>query len=157
MRLEFHALPSEAVETIHHTGLDSYGNPVERHPLAEAGGVPCRHCLCHVPEGTPYLTLAHRPFQTRNPYSETGPIFLCAEECERAQPAPEPPAMLQAEAYILRGYSTDERIIYGTGKVTPRNEIVDYATSLLTRPDVAFVDLRSASNNCFLCRIHHAE
>lgn len=157
MRLEFHALPSEVVETIHRTGLDSYGNLVERHPSAEAGSVPCRHCLSHVPDGAPYLILAHRPFQTRNPYSETGPIFLCAEECRRAQTSPEPPAMLQAEAYILRGYSADERIIYGTGAVTLRSQIIDYATSLLARQDVAFVDLRSASNNCFLCRIHRAE
>lgn len=157
MRLEFHALPSEVVETIHRTGLDSYGDPVERHPRAEASGMPCRHCLCHVAEGQPYLTLAHRPYQTRNPFSETGPIFLCAEKCRRAEPAPVPPAMLQADAYILRGYSAAERIVYGTGAVTPRSQLVDYAARLLARPDIAFVDLRSASNNCFLCRIHRAD
>ncbi|KXF91006.1 DUF1203 domain-containing protein [Phaeobacter inhibens] len=156
MRLEFHALPSEVVETIHRTGLVSYGDPVERHPSAEEGGMPCRHCLQNVPAGKPFLALAHRPFQGRNPFTETGLIYLCAEPCARATPAPTSPQVLQAEAYILRGYSPEERIIYGTGAVTPRRQLVDYAAELLNCPDIAFVDLRSASNNCFLCRIRRA-
>ena len=156
MRLEFHGLPSADVETIHRTGRDSYGDAVERHASAEEGGMPCRHCLQNVPAGQPFLALAHRPFQGRNPFTETGPIYLCDPQCTRADPAPEPPGFLDAPKYILRGYSADERIVYGTGAVTPRAELTAYASQLLTRDDIAFVDLRSASNNCFLCRIYRA-
>ncbi|ATF19109.1 DUF1203 domain-containing protein [Phaeobacter gallaeciensis] len=156
MRLEFIGLPSAAVETIHRTGLDSYGDPVERHPCAEEGGMPCRHCLQNVPAGKPFLALAHRPFAGRNPFTETGPIYLCDPICAPATPSPEVPAFLTAPQYILRGYSPDERIIYGTGAVTPHADLIPYAAELLSRGDIAFVDLRSASNNCFLCRIRRA-
>jgi hypothetical protein len=54
---------------------------------------------------------------------------------------------------LVRGYSTDERIVYGTGSVVPSDRIAATAASLLARPDIAFVHLRSASNNCFQCRI----
>ncbi|ATG34922.1 hypothetical protein PhaeoP23_00759 [Phaeobacter piscinae] len=157
MKLHFFGLPSAAVEAIHRTGLDSYGDPLERHPSAEEGGMPCRHCLQHVPTGKPFLALAHRPFAGRNPFTETGPIYLCDPLCAPAAPSPEVPAFLTAPQYILRGYDSDERIIYGTGAVTPRTELTAYAEELLSRDDIAFVDLRSASNNCFLCRIHRAD
>ena len=156
MRVEFHGLPSADVETIHRTGRDSYGDPVERHASAEEGGMPCRHCLQNVPAGQPFLALAHRPFQGRNPFTETGPIYLCDPGCAPAAPSPDVPAFLEAAQYILRGYSADERIVYGTGTVTPRAELTAYAAELLARDDIAFVDLRSASNNCFLCRIYRA-
>ena len=156
MRLEFHALPSADVETVHRTALDSYGGPVERHASAEEGGMPCRHCLQNIPAGAPFLALPFRPFQTRNPFAETGPIYLCATPCTRAVPSDQPPGFLDAPQYLLRGYDAQERIVYGTGAVTPRAALTDYAADVLRRPDIAFVDLRSASNNCFLCRIHRA-
>ncbi|MGR3616553.1 MAG: hypothetical protein ACU0BB_10965 [Paracoccaceae bacterium] len=37
--------------------------------------------------------------------------------------------------------------------MTDRDALCTYAATLLKRDDIAFVDLRSASNNCFLCRI----
>ena len=157
MKLQFSGLPSAAVEAIHHTGLDSYGDPVERHPSAAEGGMPCRHCLQNVPAGKPFLALAHRPFTGRNPFTETGPIYLCDPFCAPATASPDVPTFLSAPQYILRGYGPDERIVYGTGAVTPRAELKAYAETLLSRDDIAFVDLRSASNNCFLCRIHRAE
>jgi Protein of unknown function (DUF1203) len=157
MRLEFHGLPSADVEMIHRTGVDSYGDPVERHASAEQDGMPCRHCLQNVPQGLPFLALAHRPFHGRNPFTETGPIYLCDPICTRAEPSPEPPAFLSATQYLLRGYGPDERIVYGTGAVTPRADLTTYAAHLLERDDIAFVDLRSASNNCFLCRIYRAD
>ncbi|MGR3616552.1 MAG: DUF1203 domain-containing protein [Paracoccaceae bacterium] len=111
MRLEFHGLPSADVQDIHRTGIDSYGDPVEHHPSAEDGGMPCRHCLQNVPEGEPFLALAYRPFRTRNPFTETGPIYLCAGDCSPASLTPEPPQFLSASQYLLRGYSADERIV----------------------------------------------
>ena len=54
---------------------------------------------------------------------------------------------------IVRGYSADERIVYGTGVVVPSDRIATTAASILARSDIAFVHLRSASNNCFQCRV----
>jgi hypothetical protein len=63
-----------------------------------------------------------------------------------------PPVVCSA-AYLLKGYSADERIIYGTGQITPKEDVESYAATLLARADVAFVDLRSAKNNCWQVRI----
>ncbi len=155
MNIEFVGLPTEDVDQIRTTMRDAYDLPVEVHP-ADAGAYPCRHCLGHTPAGKNYLILAHRPFATLNPYAETGPIFLCAEECIAATHAPELPEILRAPHYIVRGYDANERIVYGSGKVTPTAQIPSYAQVLLADPDIAFADVRSAENNCFQCRIRRS-
>ena len=154
--ITFHALPTQTVARIRRDRTDSYGNPVEVH-LSDGKVHPCRHCLGHIPKGKEYLILAHRPFESDNAYAETGPIFLCADDCTQHAATPDLPEILLAPDFILRGYDASERIIYGTGNVTPTEEITSYASTLLANPQVAFVDVRSARNNCFQCRIRRAE
>ena len=156
MSIEFTGLPTAHVSAIRATNRDAYGNPLERR-TSDGNGVPCRHCMKQVPEGQAYLILAHRPFETQNPYAETGPIFLCADACAPARPGPDLPPMLASADYILRGYSADERIVYGSGRVVPTEQIAEVAASLLSSADIAFVDVRSASNNCYQCRIVAAQ
>lgn len=155
MDIQFEALPSAAVAEIRATGRDSYGNPVERH-VSDGEVYPCRHCLGVVPKGAGYLILAHRPFQSQNAYAETGPIFLCEALCKRAEKTATTPAILRSPDYIVRGYDAAERIVYGTGHVIPTDGIADYAAELLRNPAIAFVDVRSAMNNCYQCRVRRA-
>ncbi len=155
MNIEFVGLPSSQVVQIRATMRDAYGLPVETH-RAESDGLPCRHCLAFPQKGSDFLILAHRPFERQNAYTETGPIFLCADECAAPRRSSELPAFLKSAQYIVRGYTADERISYGTGQVTPTAQIPDYAEKLLSNPDIAFVDVRSAENNCYHCRIKRA-
>jgi hypothetical protein len=150
--IRFVALPTEVVNVLQAGGLDANGQRPER-VLSDGDGVPCRHCLQSVAAGAPYLILAHRPFTTVQPYAELGPIFLHAEHCTRYAESSTLPPILGSPQYILRGYDAQERIIYGTGQVAPTAEIVERAAALFARPDVAFVHVRSATNNCFQCRI----
>lgn len=136
-------------------GPDDNGQPAER-AVSGGTGTPCRQCLRQVPAGAAYLVCAHRPFGRLHAYAETGPIFLCADDCGAVAPGPDLPAMLTAATYAMRGYGADERIVYGTGGVVPRDGIAARAADLLARADVAFVHLRSASNTCFLVRIERA-
>ncbi|GAA2822095.1 uncharacterized protein DUF1203 [Aminobacter aminovorans] len=153
MSIIFHGLPTEAVRALQQGGADAYGMKPERR-VSDGDGVPCRHCLTNVAAGKGYLILAYRPFPAVQPYAETGPIFLHAEECPRAPEAAELPELFtRTRDYILRGYSADDRIVYGTGAVTPTPEIRERAETLLQRPDVAYVHMRSAKNNCYQCRI----
>lgn len=152
MQIAFHALPTEVVAKIRLTGLDAYGQKVERH-VSEGGVYPCRHCLGEIPEGETYLILAHRPFVAQHAFAETGPIFLCEKTCARADPDETLPETLRADQFILRSYDHAERILYGTGKVVPTGAIPDTARAMLADPDVAFVDIRSAANNCYQCRV----
>ena len=153
MKPVFKALPTEPVRILQAGAPDAYGLKPER-KISDGDGVPCRHCLKNVAAGEPYLVLAYRPFPALQPYAETGPIFLHAEECERAPEADVLPELFgKTVAYIVRGYSADDRIVYGTGAVVPTGEIQARAGELLARGDVAYLHMRSAKNNCYQCRI----
>jgi hypothetical protein len=152
MKIRFEALTTNTVISLQNGGHDAYGNAPE-HKVSDGGNVPCRHCLKNIAGGEEYLIVAHRPFGPLQPYAETGPIFLHAEPCERAEPGPALPEILDSPDYIVRGYDKDERIVYGTGQVTPTTDIGAYANKLLADRTIEFVHVRSARNNCFQCRI----
>lgn len=115
--------------------------------------VPCRHCLQKVPKGKTYLLAAHRPFSIAQPYAETGPIFVCADTCERAVESADLPACLTSERYMLRGYDMAERIVPGTGGIVEIRDLLHKAEALLADAQVAFLHVRSESHGCFQCRI----
>ncbi len=119
--------------------------------------MPCRHCLTDIKAGEPYLILAHRPFPTAQPYAEQGPIFLHAESCQRHPDSEAAPRMfLEREAYLIRGYGADDRIVYGTGKIVAPAVMAEAARKAFGDPRVSYVHVRSASNNCYQCRIDRA-
>lgn len=155
MSIRFLPMPTETATACWNGGEDAYGQQPERH-VSDGVGVPCRHCLRLVRAGEPYLILAHRPFPALQPYAETGPIFLHAVPCKAHEPSGELPPMLTSSSYIVRGYSTENRILYGTGAVVPNADIQDYASELLAREDVAYLHIRSARNNCYQCRVERA-
>ncbi|MCB1396498.1 MAG: DUF1203 domain-containing protein [Rhodobacter sp.] len=148
----FHPLPDAVAARYRAGGADAYGLMPERR-ISDGQGVPCRHTLRLLPAGTPYLIVAHRPFTGLNPYTETGPIFLAADPQPGATPSTALPPFLAAPRYILRGYSEDERIVYGTGAVIDTARIPEASETLLARPGIAFLHIRSATNNCFHCRV----
>lgn len=154
----FHPIDSATARSLRAGGPDAYGLPAERR-ISDGAGNPCRHCLCHIPEGAEMLVCAHRPFPAPQPYAETGPIFLCAADCPAWDPARPglPPVFSTSPDFLLKGYTADHRIRYGTGRVVPRDQIAAYAAAVLEDPEVAFVDLRSARNNCWQARIRRSE
>jgi len=132
-------------------GLDANGQVPERQ-VSEGDGNPCRHCLQMISKGAQMLVLAHRPFPAPQPYAEVGPIFLCADACPAGGGAALP-AILDSPSYILRGYGPNDRIVYGTGTVIDTQSLQSEAARRLADPQVAYVHVRSARNNCFQVRI----
>jgi hypothetical protein len=151
MTLHFTPIPTEIVRAYQAGQPDANGQVPERH-VSDGGGNPCRHCLRMIPKGEGMLVLAHRPFPAPQPYAEVGPIFLCADKCLAGGGA-DVPEILASPDYIVRGYSAEDRIVYGTGGVTPTPAIPTRAAVLLDDPRVAYVHVRSARNNCFQVRI----
>jgi hypothetical protein len=151
--LKFVALDTETARALQAGRPDANGQVPERQ-VSDGSAVPCRHCLSDVAEGAPFLVLAHRPFPEAQPSAETGTIFLHAEACARHGETAEVPALFGSRGQVLiRGYGADHRIVYGTGQAAPSAEIAAVARDLLARPEVAYLHLRSASNNCDQCRI----
>jgi hypothetical protein len=132
-------------------GADDNGRAPER-AVSDGGGSPCRFCLRDIRAGAPMLVLAARPFEGLHPYAETGPIFLHAEDCAPWCGEGAPPILATSPDYLVRGYGPDERIVYGTGRIVPADEVVPRCTELLAHERIAFVDVRSARNNCFQAR-----
>src|SRR5262245_16869230 len=156
MSIHYVALPTDRVRALQAGGADAYGMTPERR-VSDGDGVPCRHCLQNIQAGADYLILAYRPFPQLQPYAETGPIFLHAEPCERASESDAMPEMYRGTPeHIVRGYGHDDRIVYGTGAVVPTDLIEGRAEALLERPDIAYLHMRSAKNNCYACRIERA-
>lgn len=155
MAIRFAALPTEAVRAVRAGAPDANGMPAERH-VAPTSGLPCRHCLGAIDTGEELLVLAWRPFPAPQPYAEVGPIFLHGRDCVRGGGSGRIPAFLNSPRYIVRGYGADDRIVYGTGAVIETERIPGYAEELFLRPEVAYAHVRSATNNCFHCRIERA-
>jgi hypothetical protein len=151
--IRFVAMPTHDARAFQRGEPDAYGMPPERR-TSDGDGVPCRHCLKNVAAGEDYLILAYRPFPALQPYAETGPVFLHAEHCERAPEGDVMPELFRASPdWIVRGYSHDDRIVYGTGAVTDKKDVCTRAHQLLQRDDVAYLHMRSARNNCYQVRI----
>ncbi|GLS85807.1 hypothetical protein GCM10010873_07810 [Cypionkella aquatica] len=152
--IRFTAIPTETARAYQAGSPDANGQAPERH-IATGAGNPCRHCLKMIAEGAEMLILAHRPFPEPQPYAEIGPIFLCADACA-AGGGTETPAILASPNFIIRGYSAENRIVYGTGAVVPTNSIAAEAAARLNDPRIAYVHIRSARNNCYQLRIDRA-
>jgi Protein of unknown function (DUF1203) len=151
--IRYLAMPTAEARAFQSGAPDANGLPPERH-VSDGDGIPCRHCLQNVSAGEGYLILAYRPFPALQPYAETGPIFLHAAPCARADEAPTaPPQLAKRVAHLIKGYSRDDRIVYGTGAIIPSAELDAAAANILAREDVAYVHVRSSVNNCYTCRI----
>ena len=150
----FTAMNANEAKVFRNGALDANGQKPER--SIAVGSFPCRVCLGQIKDGEAMLLLGYRPFPDLQPFAETGPIFIHAEPCGGYETQETLPPMLDSPDYIVRGYSHADRIVYGTGAVTPTERITEQARQLLARDDIAYVHVRSARNNCYLCRIDRA-
>jgi hypothetical protein len=157
MTLRFSGMPSHLAAAYRAGAPDANGQAPERRVSVE-GDEPCRHCLGTIAAGEAYLILGYRPFPAPQPYAEVGPVFIHAEGCHAYDPLQGLPARERSGGgRILRGYGSDDRIVYGTGIVVQNGDIAAQAQAILVRSDVAYVHMRSATNNCFTLRIDRGE
>jgi hypothetical protein len=152
--IRFEAMSTAEARAYQAGALDANGQKPERQ-ISDGAGVPCRHCQQDVAKGAAYLILNYRPFPALQPYAESGPIFLHAEQCERYDDDGEPPAMFfkNHRRYLIKGYNDRDRIVYGTGWIVEPADMPAAAEKILARDDVKYVHVRSALNNCYQCRI----
>lgn len=155
MAIRYVAMSTQEAEEFRAGKSDANGQVPETH-VAQTDGLPCRHCLGIIRPGERFLVLAYRPFPRVQPYAEVGPIFLHADACNRNGEITSRPSFLASPRYILRGYGRDDRIVYGSGRITATGEISATAEEMLQDPRLSYVHVRSATNNCYHCRIERA-
>ena len=144
-------IPSEHVDRLRRGGPDANGQRliVRR---AETRANPCRHCLQHIKAGDEKLVLSYRPFDTVQPYAETGPIFLHRTACQRYESEHLPTWFAHLQPALIRGYDHEDWIRYDTGQVVPGAELASVCEKLLNDTTVAYIHIRSKFN-CFQCRV----
>lgn len=155
--LVYSPIPTDTVRALQSGGTDANGQIPERQ-ISDGAGNPCRHCLTFIAKDAEMLVLAHRPFPHPQPYAEVGPIFLCAAPCNAPQEGTAWPQILaDVPDVLIKGYGGDDRIVYGTGAIVASNTLRAAAKDILERPDVAYVHVRSARNNCYQLRVDQAK
>ncbi|MFC6585604.1 DUF1203 domain-containing protein [Sulfitobacter aestuariivivens] len=151
--MHIQALPTDLVRHWQAGGADAHGQRPEP-AISDGNGNPCRHCLNLIPQGAGYLIVAHRPFHSLQPYAECGPLFVCADACTRFEDhGTLPEALKSSPDFLIKGYGRNERIIYGTGTIVTPEEMPARVADIFTDPQIAFIHVRSARNNCYQARI----
>lgn len=154
MKLAVRGIDTTFVDSIRAGGADANGQPALRR-RAVGPANPCRHCLQLIAEGDDMLVLAHRPFDSLQPYAELGPIFLHRHACQRYDAGRLPGWFVHLQPALIRGYDTHDEIRYETGDVVAGRDLPAACERILGRADVAYVHIRSRYN-CFQCRVDRA-
>jgi len=114
---------------------------------------PCRHCLRWAQPGERVILFPYSAIPSGYPYSETGPVFVHAEKCDRYSTTDEYPAEFRT-GRVFRGYDSNYNII--DAKVVDGSEPEAVIKELFDNSDVAFLDVRSITHGCFTFRVLRA-
>jgi hypothetical protein len=114
---------------------------------------PCRHCLRWAQPGERVILFPYAAIPSGQPYSETGPIFVHADGCERYSATNEYPADFR-HGRVFRAYNSKYNII--DAQVVDGSEPEVLIERLFQNPDTAFVDVRSVTRGCFTFRVQRA-
>jgi hypothetical protein len=113
-------------------------------------GYPCRHCLRWAQPGERMILFPFAAIPSGRPYSESGPIFVHAEACERYAATDEFPPEFR-KGRVLRAYNSVHDIIAAEVANGAGPEAV--IERFLQKPETAFVHVRSVSHGCFTMEI----
>ena len=128
--------------------LDDAGNVVA--PFPAEGWEPLRCCLTIAEAARPIALISYTPLTARSPWTETGPVFICAQECDGYPTVHELPARQRTGPKIMRTYRADESLNYDHITLVPDGvDIGAQLVALLEEPDVAIVHVRAVHAQCF--------
>jgi hypothetical protein len=117
------------------------------------GSSPCRHCLHWAQPGERVLLFPYTTIPSGQPYSETGPIFVHANGCQRYSDTHQYPADFRT-GRVFRAYDSNYNII--DARVVNGSEPEVMIHSLFQNSETAFVDVRSMTHGCFTFRVQRA-
>ena len=109
-------------------------------------GYPCRHCLRWAQPGERMILFPFASVPPGRPYSESGPIFVHADACERYRATGEFPAEFR-EGRVIRAYNSQHDMIAAevANGVGPEALIERF----LQMPETSFIHIRSVSRGCY--------
>ncbi len=154
LTLKIEGIPTDTVVALQSGALDAYAKVPEVY-IAQGLANPCRHCLQLIEEGENKLVLAYSPFDVKQAYAETGPIFLHEKACKQYCSDTLPDWFAFLDPAIIRGYDDKDRIMYETGAVVSALDIEKQCMNILANAAVQYVHIRS-KYNCFQCKVERS-
>jgi hypothetical protein len=142
-------LPTKIAEQARRTAAS--GQPDHAVIVADSpASYPCRHCLRWVEPGERVILFPYTSIPPGHPYSETGPIFVHSDPCERYADTSQFPPDLRA-GRALRAYNSKFDMI--DAQVVDDDEPETVIEKFFQNPDTKFVDARSVTRGCYTFRI----
>ena len=144
--------------TIRNNGKDEFGHEVIIQTATGLG--PCRVSLKAFRPGIDKRILfSHSPFALENPYNQSGPVFIMADEVEEYADVHRFPPEIKADKkhfhLTLIGYNADQMMIYT--KLVGDADIDELIVKIFDdHPEVEYLHVRSAEAGCYICRIDRA-
>ena len=99
-----------ALSAIRRNGHDESGHPL--HPLSAEGWESLRCCLALAAVDASIALISYTPFIARSPWTETGPVFIHADECSGYPRCDQLPEQLRTGPRVLRTYHADGTLDY---------------------------------------------
>ena len=113
-------------------------------------GYPCRHCLRWAEPGERMILFPFAAIAPGRPYSESGPIFVHADSCERYAAVDKFPAEFRT-GRVLRAYNSQHDMI--AAEVANGDEPEAVIERFLQSDETAFVHVRSVSRGCYTLKV----
>lgn len=113
-------------------------------------GYPCRHCLRWAEPGERMVLFPFAAIAPGRPYSESGPIFVHADSCERYSAVDEFPVEFR-NGRVVRAYNSQHDIIAAEVANGEGPEAV--IETFLENPETAFVHVRSVTRGCYTMKV----
>src|SRR5450631_241225 len=113
-------------------------------------GYPCRHCLRWAQPGERMILFPFAAIAPGRPYSESGPIFVHADPCDRYAATHDFPSEFR-KGRVLRAYNSQHAIIAAEVANGKGPEAV--IERFLQQPETAFVHVRSVSHGCYTMEV----
>jgi hypothetical protein len=127
-----------------------FGFPVHTAPAGE--GLPCRHCLDWIAEGTERAALfTLDPFTGTEKLPLPGPVYIHADGCERYPETAGIPMRLMSSPRTLNAYGRGRRLL-AQEYVGPQNA-QSTIENLFLRPEVDYIHVRSTTAGCYTFRL----
>ena len=123
------------------------GAPDHRIVTADSpNGFPCRHCLRWAQPDERVILFPYTAIPPGHPYSESGPIFVHADPCERYSATHEYPSGFRS-GRVLRAYNANYDMV--DAEIANGSEPEAVVEKLLQNPETAFVHVRSVTHGCY--------
>ncbi|MFL6589990.1 MAG: DUF1203 domain-containing protein [Chthoniobacterales bacterium] len=114
---------------------------------------PCRHCLRWADPGERVILFPYASVRPGHPYSESGPIFVHEDACERYAARHVYPADFR-QGRVVRAYDSQDNMIDAV--IVNGEEPEAIITRLLGNTATEFLHVRSITRGCFTFKVERA-